>query len=109
VRVEHLHAMKYSEQLKDPRWIEKRDKIKQRDNFKCVICSSRDFIQVHHFYYIAKRMAWEYPDDSLLCLCEKYHNRETETARTKTTNWEQASCVLIRAVSSVHDKYQSQI
>ena len=66
--------MKYSEQLRDPRWRELREKIIERAGHKCENCDSEEKrYEVHHGYYIKGRMAWEYPEEVLYCLCEQCH------------------------------------
>lgn len=63
----------YKKQLKDPRWILKRKFILDRDKHKCVECGSNRKLNVHHTYYSGGYMVWEYPDDSLITLCEICH------------------------------------
>lgn len=64
----------YSELLKDPQWQKKRLDILSRDNFRCCQCGSvKNTLHVHHQYYIKGNMPWEYPDDSLITLCEFCH------------------------------------
>jgi hypothetical protein len=64
----------YSELLKDPKWQKKRLDILNRDNFRCCQCGSvKNTLHVHHQYYIKGNMPWEYPDDSLITLCEFCH------------------------------------
>jgi len=40
--------MNYYEQLKHPKWLEKRKKILSRDNYKCTRCNSTKHLVVHH-------------------------------------------------------------
>ena len=69
----------YSEKLKDPRWQRKRLEIMQRDDFRCVhCCSESEMLSVHHRYYIAGRMPWEYPNWSLKTLCKVCHQASHE-------------------------------
>jgi hypothetical protein len=64
----------YSEKLKDPRWQKKRLEILQRDNFKCKLCGDeKTSLQVHHKEYINGNDPWNYPDISLITLCEHCH------------------------------------
>ncbi len=65
----------YHEKLFDPRWIEKRKRILNRDNNKCVICGkSEGKLHVHHKqYHFIKRLQthvapWEYNDNLLISL-----------------------------------------
>lgn len=65
--------MTYEEQLKDSRWLWKRDQIIERDWKICQVCMSGKNLQVHHKRYIKGRMAWDYPDWYLITLCENCH------------------------------------
>jgi hypothetical protein len=68
--------MTYGEQLKDPRWLEKRKEILRRDGFKCVCCNISDVkLNVHHGIYFKYTMAWEYADEYLHTLCDPCHER----------------------------------
>ena len=77
----------YQEQLQDIRWKKKRNKIFKRDEYKCTVCGSDNQLRVHHTYYTKQRSnPWEYPDNSLLTLCnechEKYHKEHELTIRS---------------------------
>lgn len=77
--------MTYSEQLKDPRWQKKRLEVLQRDNFKCCECSEDTItLHVHHRYYVAKRMAWEYPNVTYVTLCKNCHKVDGENPYWET-------------------------
>lgn len=66
--------MTYSEMLKHPKWQEKRLRILERSQFMCDVCSETEkTLSVHHGYYEKGRKPWEYPDESLHCLCEDCH------------------------------------
>lgn len=66
----------YEEALKNPQWIRKREDIKDRDNHKCVKCSSDRKLEVHHTYYLKDRMPWQVPDSCLITLCKVCHKKE---------------------------------
>ncbi len=66
--------MNYSEQLKDPRWVRKRNKILRRDGYKCTACGNKGELHVHHTYYLSYTPPWMYPDYSLITLCSSCHN-----------------------------------
>ncbi len=69
--------MKYSDQLKDPRWQRKKNGILDRDKYTCQLCQATDkTLHVHHKFYLPKLMAWEYADDCLLTLCFECHHKE---------------------------------
>ena len=64
----------YSELLKHPHWQRKRLKILNRSNFECQNCDSKDkTLHVHHGYYQKGLKPWQYPDESLFCLCADCH------------------------------------
>ncbi len=74
--------MTYAEQLKDVRWQQKKSAILTRDNFLCQYCKEPNkTVHVHHVDYISGTMAWEYPNDMLVTLCEDCHT--AESARPK--------------------------
>jgi hypothetical protein len=68
----------YTELLKDPRWQKMRLEIFTRDNWECQICHSKEStLNIHHTYY--KKWGtppWDYPDESLITLCEQCHEIE---------------------------------
>ena len=67
----------YFEKLKDPRWQRKRLEIMQRDGFACLSCGDdKSQLAVHHRYYLAGRMPWEYPSWCFRTLCGRCHNGE---------------------------------
>jgi hypothetical protein len=77
----------YREMLRDPRWKAKRTIIVERDHHCCQICRCTDkTLNVHHLYYWPKKesgetaVPWDYPDSSLLTLCEDCH-KEEETSK----------------------------
>lgn len=71
-------ALSWREQMNDQRWIEKSEKIKQRDEYKCLVCNSNEhYIEVHHLYYMPGMLAWEYDDESLVTICRKHHEQLT--------------------------------
>lgn len=78
----------YAEKLKDVRWQKKRLKILERDKFTCQGCweseDSAKFhkvkltLHVHHCYYERGREPWDYPNESLISLCEECHSAESD-------------------------------
>ena len=70
----NIMAKSYSEKLRDPRWQKKRLKVMERDGFLCTHCKiDGDTLNVHHSYYRSGRDPWDYPDESLITVCEKCH------------------------------------
>lgn len=74
--------MKYEDQLKDSRWLWKRDQIIKRDLGMCQMCMSRKNLNVHHKRYVKNHMAWEYPDTYLVTLCGDCHKKEHNSSPT---------------------------
>lgn len=70
-----MAKLKYQKQLEQPEWKLKRKKILERD-VVCQFCFSIENLQVHHLYYIDGNLAWEYPDEALITLCENCHTDE---------------------------------
>jgi len=67
-------ALSYSEQIKHPLWIQKRDEILKRDDYKCVICgTSLHKLEVHHLCYLPDLLAWEYDIELMVTVCKKHH------------------------------------
>ena len=66
--------MTYADKLKDPRWQKKRLEVFELNEFTCEDCESKtEQLHIHHTYYQRGLMPWEYPNDSLKCLCEDCH------------------------------------
>lgn len=71
--------MKYSDKLRDPRWQKMRLEVFGRAQFACEHClESENTLHAHHNYYVSRREPWEYPADSISCLCEECHSEITE-------------------------------
>ena len=89
----------YAEKLKDPRWQKKRLGIMQREEFKCQWCGTGErTLNIHHGYYQRGIDPWEYPDDTLYCLCDPCH--------------ENAGCLLAdlhKQIARIHPKYLSSL
>lgn len=49
-------------------------KIMERDNFKCVVCNSKDkTLNVHHGFYRKNGEPWEVPESTLWTVCNGCH------------------------------------
>lgn len=71
--------MIYTDQLRMPRWQQRRLRIFERDGFACAQCGNTESeLQVHHKDYFPGVKAWEYPDNDLTTLCKKCHSKENE-------------------------------
>lgn len=87
----------YSNYWKDPRWQKFRLKILEKDGFKCAQCGDgKSELHAHHLYYISKRKPWEYPEESVLTLCENCHT-ETHEDPSQFLQWETSFGVFTRA------------
>lgn len=74
------NAAIYSDLLQNEKWKCFREKIKSRDNFQCKWCGAQKNLAVHHKYYLKLPnndfvQPWEYPDDALITLCKKCHEK----------------------------------
>lgn len=64
----------YYQLLKHPEWQKKRLEIMSRANFECENCGDKErMLHVHHGYYEKDRKPWEYPNETLKCLCDNCH------------------------------------
>jgi len=70
---EQLIKLKYKDFLLSKYWQYVRGKVLKRDKFKCVICSSKDGLQVHHDTYKNHFKELENLQD-LMTLCSNCHN-----------------------------------
>jgi hypothetical protein len=69
--------MTYADKLKHPRWQKKRLLILERDHFSCQTCFRDEVtLHVHHSFYLRGKDPWDYPDASLVTLCEECHRAE---------------------------------
>lgn len=66
----------YKEQLADSRWLRKKNEILERDNYTCQKCGSTSHLNVHHLNYEKGKLAWEYPNERLITLCQDCHENE---------------------------------
>lgn len=67
--------MSYAEDLKHPRWQERRLRVLERAGFRCERCSSDERqLHAHHKAYLRGNRLWDYPDDMLECLCDSCHD-----------------------------------
>lgn len=85
-------------QYKDPRWQRKKYKIMEQRSWQCEWCRTTDHqLRVHHAYYERGKMVWEYPDDSLYCLCDRCHKKANELKRHAQ-----------RILARIHPKYLNE-
>ena len=73
----------YFELLKHPRWQRKSAETKIRAGWVCQVCGRDDAtLEVHHGFYRFGRDPWQYPDESLFCLCVKCHSIDATSEDT---------------------------
>ena len=83
----------YYELLKDPRWQKKRLEVMERAGFECEECENNEVtLNVHHTYYEKGKMPWEYPTESLQCLCEECHKRTKQVQQKKNKTSKSKQC-----------------
>ena len=59
-----------------PKWQRKAAENKTRAGWVCQVCGADDRkLETHHGFYVYGRDPWDYPDESLFCLCDKCHKR----------------------------------
>lgn len=64
----------YSDLLRDPRWQQKRLKVMERDEWKCLDCgSTTKTLNVHHHQYTKGKKPWEYRNGDLGTYCHECH------------------------------------
>jgi hypothetical protein len=64
----------HQKKLCTPQWRTKRAEILKRDNSRCVVCSAKENLHVHHLAYTGQ--PWEAPNDDLVTLCSTCHKKE---------------------------------
>ena len=67
--------------LRHPEWQKMKTRVQVRADYKCeypncnYALDENNHLNVHHTYYQKGLMPWEYPIDSLQCLCEIHHRQ----------------------------------
>jgi len=66
----------FLDKYKHPLWQKRRLEIFEKAKFQCQMCYLEDkTLHVHHQYYEYGKDPWDYPDESLHCLCEDCHKK----------------------------------
>lgn len=100
---------KYQKLLLDNKWIEKRKKIYERDNFQCKKCNKSNLkLNVHHKIYFKNCNPWDYEDRFLITLCENCHNNIHKTIKIKTIKPNQKNISEIKKKKKL-EKYKMYI
>jgi len=69
--------MKYQDQLKHPNWQAFRKEVYKRAKFRCQLCGKQHVgLEAHHSYYESGKMAWDYPPESVIALCNTCHSEK---------------------------------
>lgn len=82
----------YGALILHPKWKAKRKEVIERDQFKCVICGSKEDLQVHHrqYHYVKAtkkfKVPWDYPQHLLISLCSSCHSRGHSKYKVPTIN-----------------------
>lgn len=83
--------MTRKEEYEHPMWKSLSEYVKGLDGNKCVICGSKENLQVHHLFYpIPQEHIWEVPLKFLVTLCKDCHNKvhnRTIEIRTKVPEY----------------------
>lgn len=66
------HYQKYRDYLETPEWKEKRLLVLARDGYRCMVCTAKKFLDVHHKTY--DRLFKE-PLEDLVTLCRRCHSK----------------------------------
>jgi len=82
---EGMRMSEFFDQYKRPEWQRKRLEVMEAADFTCQECESAEkTLNVHHTFYLKGKKPWEYPTESLQCLCEDCHSeRHTQAAELK--------------------------
>lgn len=68
----------YAEKLKDPRWIEFRDNVRELRGYKCQWCNAKfqkgyGNLHVHHMTYAPGAEPWEHDIGDVVLICDRCH------------------------------------
>jgi 5-methylcytosine-specific restriction endonuclease McrA len=74
----------YRALLRDPRWQKKRLQVLERDQWACQGCgtTTRE-LHVHHTWYTAGVLPWDYPGACYVTLCRGCHAKQRKAPRRK--------------------------
>ena len=81
--------MNYQEQLDSPMWRRKRLEKMQSADWRCEVCGDgSEKLNIHHPKYVDGRMALDYSESELQCLCATCHKIAHMDARKVIQNGE---------------------
>ena len=90
-----MNKQEYRKLLRHPEWQKMKTRVQVRADFKCerpgcsYILDENNQLHVHHTYYQKGLKPWEYPIDSLQCLCERHHELAHEVPNVEQVNSEE--------------------
>jgi hypothetical protein len=75
---------RYKKQYRNKKWNLFAEKVKNRDDYKCIKCNREDVIlQVHHLKYKSGLNIWDYPLSDCVTLCKGCHANEHNIGEPK--------------------------
>ena len=81
-----MNPKRYAELLRDPRWDVVRRQALADHEYTCDDCGATNTeLHVHHGYYRAGRMPWEYPPSALHVLCMRCHQELHQPIKGQAT------------------------
>jgi len=95
--------LSYSEKLRDERWQHKREFILDRADNKCEDCGSSSRLEIHHCYYMYGYEPWEYPFDSLRCLCRSCHEKRGPIEQVHRSHIAQLTTEELQIITGIID------
>ena len=93
----------YSEKLRDIRWRRLRTEVVERENSRCQECGAFNMLEIHHTYYVYGFEPWQYPLDSLKCLCRDCHERRGTVEKVFRAKLSKMSLDQIQGLESLID------
>ncbi len=71
-----MTKQEYAELRRRPERQKKRLEIMEHANWRCQICGGKDnTLHCHHSYYTKGKKPWQYPDGSIICICDGCHEK----------------------------------
>lgn len=104
-------ATAYAEKLKDPRWIEFRNNIRELRGNYCQWCGMKYLrgygnLHVHHMGYAPNAEPWEYDISDVVLICDKCHDAchiYAIEVKAKLNNLPEATAICVVSVMQMRD------
>lgn len=100
---EHKSNLGYKAKLRDERWLNKRKIILDRAKNQCEDCGGCSRLEIHHCYYMFGCEPWEYPFDSLRCLCRSCHEERGFVEKVHRSHLAQLSTEELKIITGIID------